>query len=628
MVDSFRSDNFRSDNSRRHRSLTIAAIALLILLAAAWFGHKALAKEKPTASEARAFLDEADERLLELWVKSSRASWVQANFITEDTERLAAGASKDVIAAVTELAHAATRFDGLDLPDDVARRLRLLKLSLTLTAPNTPDRQKELTDIAASLESDYGKGRYCPEGEQGECLDLNQMRRILATSRDAEQLQKVWVGWRTVSPPMRARYQRLTELANQGARELGFADLGVLWRSKYEMPADEFTVEVERLWQQVRPLYEALHAHVRASLANHYGGDLVPEDGLIPAHLLGNMWSQEWSNIYPLVAPTQSDPGFDLTALLRAKKVDEREMVRYGERFFLSLDFEPLPETFWQRSLFTKPADRDVVCHASAWDIDLDQDLRIKMCIEIVAEDFYTIHHELGHNFYQRAYRQLPLLYRDGAHDGFHEAVGDAIALSMTPSYLKQIGLLKKVPDQRSDLGLLMKMALEKVAFLPFGLLIDQWRWKVFSGEIGPKDYNKGWWELRKRYQGIAPPVPRSEANFDPGAKYHIPSNVPYTRYFLATILQFQFHRALCREAGYQGPLHRCSIYKSKAAGQKLRNMLALGMSRPWPDALEALTGQRQMDASAILDYFAPLKRWLDQQNKARKVGYRQPGAS
>ena len=611
-----------SDNSSRHRFLTIVVIAFLGLLAAAWFGHNSLAEEKPTASEARAFLEQAEGHLLELWIKASRASWVQANFITEDTERLAAGANKDVIAAVTELAHAATRFDGLDLPDDVARRLKLLKLSLTLTAPNTPDQQKELTDIAASLESDYGKGRYCPEGEQGECLDLNQMRRILANSRDAEQLRKVWVGWRTISPPMRPRYQRLAELANQGARELGFADLGVLWRSKYDMPTDEFTVEVERLWQQVRPLYEALHAHVRASLANHYGGDVVPKDGLIPAHLLGNMWSQEWSNIYPLVAPKQSDPGFDLTALLRAKKVDEREMVRYGERFFLSLGFEPLPETFWERSLFTKPADRDVVCHASAWDIDLDQDLRIKMCIEIVAEDFYTIHHELGHNFYQRAYRLQPPLYRDGAHDGFHEAVGDAIALSITPSYLKQIGLLKKVPDPRSDLGLLMKMALEKVAFLPFGLLIDQWRWKVFSGEIGPADYNTAWWKLRKRYQGIAPPVPRSEANFDPGAKYHIPSNVPYTRYFLATILQFQFHRALCHAAGYQGPLHRCSIYNSKAAGQKLRNTLALGMSHPWPEALEALTGQRQMDASALLDYFAPLKRWLDKQNKNRTVGF------
>ena len=614
------------DKPWRYRFLTVVVLAFLGLLTAAWLARMSHAEEKPTASEAQAFLEQAEGRLLELWVKGSRASWVQANFITEDTERLAAAAHKDVLAATTELAHAATRFDGLahsqSVADDVGRRLKLLKLSLTLMAPNVPAQQKELTDIAASLESDYGKGRYCPEGKQGECLDLNQMRRILANSRDAEKLRKVWVGWRTVSPPMRPRYQRLTALANQGARELGFADLGVLWRSKYDMPPDEFTAEVERLWQQVRPLYEALHAHVRASLASQYGSDLVPEDGLIPAHLLGNMWSQEWSNIYPLVAPTQSDPGFDLTALLRAKKVDEREMVRYGERFFLSLGFEPLPETFWQRSLFTKPADRDVVCHASAWDIDFDQDLRIKMCIEIVAEDFYTIHHELGHNFYQRAYRQLPMLYRDGAHDGFHEAVGDAISLSITPSYLKQIGLLDKVPDQRADLGLLTKLALEKIAFLPFGLLIDQWRWKVFSGEIRPADYNTAWWELRKRYQGIASPVPRSEANFDPGAKYHIPANVPYTRYFLATILQFQFHRALCREAGYEGPLHRCSIYNNKAAGQKLRNMLALGVSRPWPDALEALTGQREMDATAILDYFAPLKRWLDEQNKGRRVGF------
>ena len=615
-----------SDNLARHRFLTIPAIAILSLLAAAWLvptshAGNGQAQQKPTASEALAFLEQAETRLLELWSKSARASWVQTNFITEDTERLAAGAHKDVIAAATELAHDATRFDGVALPEDVGRRLKLLKLSLTLTAPNSPAAQKELAQIAASLESDYGKGRYCPEGETGKCLDLSDMRRILATSRNPEELRKVWVGWRTVSPPMRQRYQRLVELANKGAHELGFADLGALWRSKYDMPEQAVPAELERLWQQVQPLYEALHAHVRASLARQYGSKLVPQHGLIPAHLLGNMWSQDWSNIYPLVAPKHSDPGVDLTALLRAKKVDELEMVRYGERFFLSLGFEPLPKTFWQRSLFSKPADRDVVCHASAWDIDFDQDLRIKMCIEIVAEDFYTIHHELGHNFYQRAYRHQPPLYRDGAHDGFHEAVGDAIALSTTPEYLKQIGLLEKVPGQRADLGLLMKMALEKVAFLPFGLLVDQWRWKVFSGEIRPAHYTTAWWALRKKYQGIAPPVPRSDADFDPGAKYHIPSNVPYTRYFLATILQFQFHRALCREAGYQGPLHRCSIYNNTAAGRKLRKTLALGMSRPWPEALETLTGQRQMDASALLEYFAPLKRWLDKQNQHRKVG-------
>jgi peptidyl-dipeptidase A len=422
---------------------------------------------------------------------------------------------------------------------------------------------------------------------------------------------------------MRDRYTRFVSLANQGARDLGFADLGALWRSNYDMPPDDFAREVDRLWLQVKPLYDALHAHVRAKLREQYGADKVPADGPIPAHLLGNMWSQSWENVYPLVAPPEQGGDVDVTALLRAKNVDARGMVRYGEGFFTSLGFEPLPATFWERSLFTKPADRDVVCHASAWDVDQDQDLRIKMCIEITGEDFVTVHHELGHNFYQRAYRRLPYLYRNSANDGFHEAIGDTIALSVTPQYLVQVGLLEKAPAPGSGaLSLLMRRALEKIAFLPFGLLVDQWRWKVFAGEITPRDYNATWWQLVRKYQGVDAPLARSEKDFDPGAKYHVAASVPYTRYFLAAILQFQFHRALCREAGFKGPLHECSIYGNKEIGQRLERMLAMGVSRPWPDALEALTGERRMDATAILDYFAPLKTWLDEQNRGRKVGF------
>ncbi|MFQ5777513.1 MAG: M2 family metallopeptidase [Terriglobia bacterium] len=611
------------------RFLTTAALVGALLLAVVSAGsvlpaEAAESAAAPTLSAARAFIEQAEERLLELEIKASRASWVYSNFITEDTERISADAQKDVIAAAMELAAGATRFDGLDLPADLARKLRLLKLALTLPAPRDPAKQAELTEIATSMEGRYGKGRYCPEGDgkEKECLDLTAMTRLLATSRDADQLLDLWRGWRTISPPMRTQYERFVGLANEGARELGYSDLGALWRSQYDMPPAEFAAEVDRLWAQVKPLYDALHAHVRARLAETYGAERVPVGKPIPAHLLGNMWSQSWINIYPLVAPKSDDPGFDLTKVLREKNVDALEMVRFGERFFLSLGFEPLPETFWRRSLFTKPADREVVCHASAWDIDAVNDLRIKMCIEITDEDFSTIHHELGHNFYQRAYNHLSPLYRGSANDGFHEAVGDTIALSITPAYLAQVGLLDHVPELGGDLGLLMKMALDKVAFLPFGLLVDQWRWKVFSGEVSPAAYNQAWWELRTQYQGIAPPVARSERDFDPGAKYHIPANVPYTRYFLATILQFQFHRALCREAGYRGPLHRCSIYNNRAAGKKLKEMLEMGKSRPWPEALEAITGQRQLDATAILDYFAPLKEWLDQQNPGRTTGW------
>ncbi len=576
----------------------------------------------PTAAEARAFTEGAEKRLLALWIKAGRAQWVQENFITDDTERISADADEEVKAATAELAAQAKRYDGMALPEDVARKLKLLKLSVDVPAPRNPAELAELAQINASLQSDYGRGKWCPDGPAGKCLALGDMERIMAQSRDPKELLRVWEGWHAVGAPMRGRYARMVVLANEGARELGFADVGAMWRSNYDMPPDKFAAEVDRLWQQVRPLYVALHAYTRTQLVKQYGASVLTEDGPIPAHLLGNMWGQDWNNIYPLLEPPNASPGYDLTQILKSRNTTPLDMVHYGERFFMSLGFAPLPATFWERSLFVKPADRDVVCHASAWDIDYQDDVRIKMCIESTDEDFATIHHELGHNFYQRAYKEQPPLFADSANDGFHEAIGDTIALSVTPEYLKQIGLLENVPPASSDVGLLMRRALGKVAFLPFGLMVDQWRWKVFSGEVTPADYNQAWWALRLKYEGIAPPVARSEADFDPGAKYHVPANVPYTRYFLATILQFQFHRALCRSIGYQGPLHRCSIYNNKVAGARLEKMLAMGKSKPWPDALEAMTGERQMDATAMLDYFAPLKKWLDEQNRGHKVGW------
>lgn len=571
-------------------------------------------------ADAAAFIERAEEDLLEAWQHSARASWVQATYITQDTEILAARASEEATALSVQLAQEAAKFRDLELPYDLDRKLSLLRLALTVPAPNTPEDTKELARIQTSMESTYGRGKYCPD--EGTCWDLQVMSKMLVESRDPEHLLEVWKGWRTVSPPMRDDYQRYVELGNQGARELGFPDLGSMWRSNYDMPPDAFAEELDRLWEQVRPLYLSLHAYVRRRLRETYGADVVPADGPIPAHLLGNMWAQQWGNVYPLVAPADADPGYDLTERLVAQDLDEVEMVRYGERFFRSLGFEPLPESFWERSLFVKPRDREVVCHASAWSVDAADDLRIKMCIDITAEDFSTIHHELGHNFYQRAYMHQPPLYRGSANDGFHEAIGDTISLSVTPAYLVELGLLDHEPDTSKDIGLLLNMALDKVAFLPFGLLVDQWRWGVFSGDISPSQYNQAWWDLRERYQGVAAPVERTEDDFDPGAKYHVPASVPYSRYFLAHILQFQFHRALCEEIGYEGPLNRCTIYESKAAGDRLNAMLEMGMSRPWPEALEVLTGETEMDATAILDYFAPVQAWLDEQNAGHPVGW------
>ncbi|MDH1626443.1 M2 family metallopeptidase [Shewanella xiamenensis] len=579
-------------------------------------------KNAPDKAQAIAFIQDAEAQMALLSIEANRAEWIYSNFITEDTAALSAAVGEKVSAASVKFATEAAKYANVELDPANARKLNILRSALVLPAPLDPAKNAELAQISSELNGLYGKGKYC--FADGRCMTQPELSTLMAESRDPAKLLEAWKGWREIAKPMRPLFQREVELANEGAKDLGYANLSELWRSQYDMKPDEFSQELDRLWGQVKPLYESLHCYVRGELNNEYGDAIAPKTGPIPAHLLGNMWAQQWGNVYDLVAPNDADPGYDVTELLEQKGYDEQKMVKQAESFFTSLGFAPLPESFWSRSLFLQPKDRDVVCHASAWDLDNLDDIRIKMCIQKTAEDFTVIHHELGHNFYQRAYKQQPFLFKNSANDGFHEAIGDTIALSITPNYLKQIGLLEDVPDASKDIGLLLKQALDKIAFLPFGLMIDQWRWKVFSGEITPAQYNQAWWELREKYQGVKAPTDRSEADFDPGAKYHVPGNVPYTRYFLAHILQFQFHKALCETAGDKGPVHRCSIYGNQAAGEKLNKMLALGASQPWPIALKEVTGTEMMDASAVLDYFAPLKIWLDEQNKAanRQCGW------
>ncbi|WP_043318566.1 M2 family metallopeptidase [Microbulbifer sp. HZ11] len=592
------------------------------------------AADQLDAEAARVFLDSAQERLAKMAEEASHASWLASTYINVDSQYTEALAMERYTSLAVELAQEAAKFDSVELDAETRRMLTMLKQGLVFPAPNDPKLTAELAQIGSKMQGMYGAGKYCPDqkpgaekpaagdDKQNKCYTLTQMGQMMANSRDPKLLKELWVGWRKVSPPMKPLYERQVEIGNAGAKELGYDNLSVMWRSKYDMPADEFSADMDNQWSKVKPLYEALHCHVRAKLNQHYGDDVAPATGKIPAHLLGNMWAQEWGNIYDIVKDEDMEAPYDLTQLVVDSGMSEKDMVKVGEKFFTSLGFKPLPETFWERSQFVQPRDRDVVCHASAWNLDGQDDIRIKMCINKTGEDLITVHHELGHNFYQRIYKNQPFLYKEGANDGFHEAVGDTIALSITPKYLKEIGLMDEIPGEDKDIGYLMQQALDKIAFLPFGLLVDKWRWQVFNGEVQPGDYNKAWWKLREEYQGVEAPVERSEANFDPGAKYHIPGNTPYARYFLARIQQFQFHRALCEAAGETGPLHRCSIFKNKAAGEKLRNMLAMGASKPWPDAMEALTGQRELDASAIADYFQPLMEYLQEQNKDRQCGW------
>ena len=579
------------------------------------------AEAPPSTDEARAFLDAAEVRLLDAWTRAERAAWIRSTYVIEDTIAQAAEARTEVVGLARALAAEAARFDDVELPRHLRRKLLKLKTSRAAATPADPALQSELSVIAAESEVAGSRDEYCPHGG-GDCLALSDLERRFADVRDTDELLDLWLGRRAAAPPLRGAYARFVELANIGARDLGFADLGELWRAGYDMPPDGFRAEVERLWSQVRPLYEALHCHVRAALVDEYGSAVVPPDGPIPAHLLGDPWGRTWVDIFDLAAPRRSDPGYDLTELLDDAGVGEVEMVRYGERFFSSLGFDPLPDTFWERSLFVRPADREVVCRAGTRNLDRDSDLRIRMCLDVNGGDFVAVHRELGHSYYQRAYRGQSLLYRAGAHDGFPAAVGDAVALSMTPEYLVEVGLLGAAPPPDRDIGRLLGLALDKVAFLPFGLLVDQWRWRVFSGDIRPEAWNEGWWNLRTAVQGVAPPVPRSEADFDPGAEYRVLADEPYMPHFLAGILQFQFHRALCEAAGREGPLHRCSVFGSRAAGRRLQAMLETGASRPWPEVLQRGTGRREMDATAVLDYFAPLRAWLDEQNAGRSCGW------
>lgn len=569
--------------------------------------------EKIDATAAINFINQAEADLADLSIEANRAEWIYSNFITDDTAALSAAMGEKVTSTSVRYATEAAKYANVELDAVNARKLNSLRSSLVLPAPLDPAKNAELASIASELNGLYGKGKYC--FADGRCLTQPELSNLMAESKDPAVLLEAWQGWREIAKPMRPLFEREVELANQGAQDLGYADLSELWRSQYDMEPEAFSAELDRLWAQIKPLYDSLHCYVRGELNQQYGDDVAPKTGPIPAHLLGNMWAQQWGTIYNSVAPKDADPGYNVTELLAKNGYDEIKMVKQAEGFFTSLGFGELPESFWTRSMFVQPQDRDVVCHASAWDLDNLDDIRIKMCIQKNAEDFTVIHHELGHNFYQRAYKNQPFIFKNSANDGFHEAIGDTIALSITPKYLQKIGLLETVPDASKDIGLLLKQALDKIAFMPFGLMIDQWRWQVFNGTIKPDQYNQAWWDLREKYQGVKAPIERTEADFDPGAKYHVPGNVPYTRYFLAHVLQFQFHKALCDIAGDTGPVHRCSIYGNKEAGAKLNEMLEMGASKPWPEALSVVTGSDKMDAKAVLDYFAPLQVWLDEQN-------------
>jgi peptidyl-dipeptidase A len=582
-------------------------------------------KAEAPKEDAVAFVARMNTDLKKVGDELAAAGWTQATYITKDTQLLSSSANERMLEYVSRTVADSKQYDNVKKDESTERALKLLRLGLPAPAPNDPAKRSELATVIARMDATYGEGKYCvTKNGKESCRNIDAFMETMAKSRNFDELTEAWTGWHTVGRGIRKDFQRYVELANEGAKELGYADLGAMWRSGYDMSPEDFDKEVERLWGQVEPLYGQLQCYARTQLAKKYGEDKVPAGKPIPAQLFGNLWAQQWNKIYPdILMPYPGVSGQSVDAALVSQKYDAARMTRQAESFYTSLGMQALPKTFWERSMLTRPRDREVLCHASAWQLDGSDDVRIKTCLTPSEEDLQTIYHELGHVYYYLNYKDQPYIFQAGAHDGFHEAIGDTIVLSMTPAYLAQVKLTNSAKaSHEATINAQMKMAADKVAFLPFGKVIDQWRWKVFSGEIKPGNYNKAWWELREKYQGIAPPVARTEEDFDPGAKYHVPGNTPYTRYFLSFIIQFQFHRALCEASGFKGPLYECSIFGSKEAGKRYMDMLSAGASRPWQETLQKLTGTKQMDGSAIIEYFEPLMGWLKERNKGQQCGW------
>ncbi|TAK38056.1 MAG: peptidase M2 family protein [Lysobacteraceae bacterium] len=614
----------------------------------------------PVDETADQFIARVNQEMRATYKELSSAQWISSTYINGDSELIAAKANERWLTQLNGWIEQARRFEGKPMSAETARAMTLLKLMTAMPAPRDPAKLAELTKIATKMEGMYGSGKYCTDpNDEKSCRQLGELEDVLRSNRDYDAQLDAWRGWHTISKPMREDYVRFVQLVNEGAKDMGFADAGELWRAGYDMPPAQIAAETDRLWTQVKPLYEQLHCYTRTRLEATYGvGKGEVAGGMLPAHLMGNMWQQDWGNLWDLLQPYQDAGGLDITGALQRKfqqdytamlarhagvpspaelvEVDReaqlamaKDMTGRAQDFYVSLGMPKLPDSYWEKTQFIKPRDRDVVCHASAWDMDMAGDVRTKMCIKPNEEDFTTIYHELGHVYYYLAYNKLPPIFQAGANDGFHEAIGDTIVLSMTPKYLESIGLVDAQQQTHEALiNAQMRMALAKVAFLPFGLMIDRWRWGVFDGSIKPDQYNQAWWDLKAKYQGVAPVAERGEEFFDPGAKYHVPGNTPYTRYFLAHVLQFQFYKSLCDAAGWKGPLYECSFYGDKKAGDLYEAMLARGASQPWQKTLKELTGKERMDASAVLEYFAPLQEWLQQQNAGRSCGWNADGTT
>ncbi|KAH9396896.1 hypothetical protein TYRP_003196 [Tyrophagus putrescentiae] len=582
---------------------------------------------KVTVDDAEKYVVTANEALRVQKNAIGLASWAQSSDITPENDQAYIEASQRYDEfSKAQFNEVKAYFDLFPQLSDFTRR-QLEKMGIIGTSALTKADASTFSRSSLEMKKVYSTARITAGGRPN--LELEpDLTEILANSSDEKLLREDYITYYTLGN----KAARLNSLPGKD-----FRTYDDLWMAEWETA--DMKAQVDKLMEETMPLYQKIHAYVRYHLKEKYGDGVMPADGTIPAHLLGNMWAQQWGNLLNIIPEMNPNPEMkpiDTKVNEKLQTWTVKKMFELSEKFFADLGMQKMTDTFWKKSILVKPTDRNLTCHASAWDFyDASKtDFRIKQCTEKTMSDLVTVHHEMGHIQYYMNYVVQPPIYRRGANPGFHEAIGDLIALAVaTPQHLVKVDLLEPIPPadvEKINLNYQMKMALDKVAFLPFAYVMDKWRWDVF-GEVATTEtaMNRRWWEYRLQYQGLSPPVAdrkRNERDFDPGAKYHIPAGVEYVRYFASHVLQFQFYERMCKTvAGItEQNLYTCDFDGNKEAGAALMAMLAQGSSRSWPDILESFIGSRTMSLGSLNKYFKPLNDYLDKfiADKGIKVGW------
>uniref|UniRef100_UPI0039BD93C6 Angiotensin-converting enzyme 2 n=1 Tax=Homo sapiens TaxID=9606 RepID=UPI0039BD93C6 len=591
------------------------------------------AAQSTIEEQAKTFLDKFNHEAEDLFYQSSLASWNYNTNITEENVQNMNNAGDKWSAFLKEQSTLAQMYPLQEI-QNLTVKLQLQALQQNGSSVLSEDKSKRLNTILNTMSTIYSTGKVCNPDNPQECLLLEPgLNEIMANSLDYNERLWAWESWRSeVGKQLRPLYEEYVVLKNEMARANHYEDYGDYWRGDYEVNGvdgydysrGQLIEDVEHTFEEIKPLYEHLHAYVRAKLMNAYPSYISPI-GCLPAHLLGDMWGRFWTNLYSLTVPFGQKPNIDVTDAMVDQAWDAQRIFKEAEKFFVSVGLPNMTQGFWENSMLTDPGNvQKAVCHPTAWDLGKG-DFRILMCTKVTMDDFLTAHHEMGHIQYDMAYAAQPFLLRNGANEGFHEAVGEIMSLSAaTPKHLKSIGLLSPdfQEDNETEINFLLKQALTIVGTLPFTYMLEKWRWMVFKGEIPKDQWMKKWWEMKREIVGVVEPVPHDETYCDPASLFHVSNDYSFIRYYTRTLYQFQFQEALCQAAKHEGPLHKCDISNSTEAGQKLFNMLRLGKSEPWTLALENVVGAKNMNVRPLLNYFEPLFTWLKDQNKNSFVGW------